>query len=307
MRYTWNGKECYIDGYLATQLDTMVYNISNDWDFLIIISGDRMVRVGKSVLGQQVAGYLAYRTSIYKKTPISFGIDDIYFDSESMTTAAQKKPKYHVNVYDEARESLAATKHTQKVSQDVVDFFNECGQLNQIFVLILPDFFSLKEEIAVGRSECLLNVYRRDIKIMRDMYKEGNQIPLVRFDRGFLEFFSRYKKSDLFDNFRKTRRKNYHSTKANFIGRFMNTYVVDEEEYRKKKAEALERFKERQNKKVEDKYIKIRDYNFAKYHKEGLTGQEMSDRWRGVSTEEFTPQYCLKLARTAANKGGVEV
>ena len=78
--------------------------------------------------------------------------------------AAQTKEKYHPNIYDEARESLASTKHMKKLQEDIIDFFNECGQLNQIFIVVLPDFFSLKEEIAVGRSEILINVYRDEVK-----------------------------------------------------------------------------------------------------------------------------------------------
>jgi len=38
-------------------------------------------------------------------------------------------------------------------------FLIECGQLNQIFVLVLPDFFGLKEDIAVARSEFLFKMF----------------------------------------------------------------------------------------------------------------------------------------------------
>ena len=49
------------------------------------------------------------------------------------------------------------------MQQDLLDFFAECGQLNQVFVIVAPDFFKLSEEIAVARSEYLINVYRKDI------------------------------------------------------------------------------------------------------------------------------------------------
>ena len=50
MKFEFKGKEYYIDGYLASQLDSIVYNVKKDWDFVIMITGNRMVRVGNQSL-----------------------------------------------------------------------------------------------------------------------------------------------------------------------------------------------------------------------------------------------------------------
>lgn len=42
-----DGKRIYVDNTLKLQLDSLIWNIKNDWDFCIIITGDSMVRVGK--------------------------------------------------------------------------------------------------------------------------------------------------------------------------------------------------------------------------------------------------------------------
>ncbi len=272
---TKSGQEIYLDGYLKSALDSMVFNVQEDWDFLIIITGDRMVRTGKTVLAMNIGCYLADRLGT------EWNLDHIFFDSESMIQSAQKFPKNSVLQYDEARESLASVKYTQKIQQDLMDYFNECGQLNHIFILVLPDFFSLKEEIAVGRSECLINVYRKGQEQMLDIYKDGVKIPVTKFQRGFFEFYNRQKKQYLFDGARSSRKKNYHIVKANFVGRFTNNYTVDEQAYRKKKAEALARFSDKKKQEQEARPQRsdvIRDTLILGWLDEGLTQKEIAHK-----------------------------
>lgn len=266
------GKEIYLDGNIVPVLDTLVYNLPNDWDFMVLITGDRMVRTGKSVMAMSICAYLA------DKLGTKYDNDNVFFESQEMIDAAQQMPKNSILHYDEAREGLAAIKTMKIVQQDLIDFFNECGQLNHIFVLVLPDFFSMKEEIAVGRSELLINVYRKNVKVMRDMYKTGNQIPVVRFQRGYFELYNRTKKRILFDMARSSKRKSYQLIKPNINGRFTNNYPIDEEIYKQKKVDALARFKEKKQKEkeVENKSTKAMKF-FIKFCKEKkMTGDEIA-------------------------------
>lgn len=298
MKFEYNNKPCRIDGYLASALDSLIYNIKEDWDFVILITGDRMVRVGKSVLAQQVAAYLAWRSNTYLKLPVTYNLNDIYFDSEDMIKAAENKPKFHINHYDEAREMLAASKHMNILQQKLIDFFNECGQLNHIFILVLPDFFELKEIMAVGRSEILLNVYRGEEKKMKDIYGEGKKIPVVKFKRGMYEFFSRSTKQKLYDKFMTSRRKNYFAVKADFLGNFGNYYMVDEEEYKEKKKDSLRRFQERQKRKVIDRPRKtdiIRDKIVLKLNKEGKSESEIAKQLKKDYDYEVDRTYIYKI------------
>lgn len=267
-----NGHEIYLDGLLVPVLDTLVYNLPNDWDFVILVTGDRMVRTGKSVMAMNVCAYLA------DKLGTKFDNDNIFFDSQTMMDAAQQLPKYSVLQYDEAREGLAAIKTMKTVQQDLIDFFNECGQLNHIFVLVMPDFFSMKEEIAIGRSEVLINVYRKNVQLMRRLYHEKEARPVIRFDRGYFELFNRTKKKTLYDMSRATRRKSYQLVKANINGRFTNYYPLDRKLYDSKKKEALARFKERKEKekKEDSKSLKAIKFFIAKRKKEGLTGEKIA-------------------------------
>lgn len=249
-----NGKEIYLNHLLSYQLDTLIYNLKSDWDFVILVTGDRMVRTGKSVLAMNMAAYLGWR--------LKTGFDlhkNIFFDSQKMIDAAQELPKNSVLLYDEGRESLAASKHANKLQHDILDYFAECGQLNHIFIIVLPDFFELKETMAVARSEFLLNVYRRAEEKEMDIYNEGKKLPIVVFRRGHFEFFSRAKKALLYDRSKSAKQKNYSLVKSNFIGNFTNNYPVDQDEYRKIKAEALARFKEKKESEPVRKTDIVRD------------------------------------------------
>ena len=277
MKYIFEKKEYAIDGLLARQLDTLVYNVKKDYDFVIIITGDRAVRVGKSVLAMQVCAYLSAKLN-EAGMENKYTIDDIYFDNQEMMEAAFKKKPYHVNHYDEGREGLAANKAMKSMQHDLLDFFAECGQMNHIFVIVAPDFFKLNEEIAVARSEYLINVYRTEETREVDLYKTGTKQPVVLLKRGQFEFFDRRTKRNLYDKAQSTRRRNYGLIKANFIGSFSNTYPLGEEEYRIKKKKALSRFtekKEEEKRTKENKKQMFRNKFIFKLKNDGLSASQI--------------------------------
>lgn len=299
MKFEWEGKEYFIHETLSAQLNSLVYNLKSDWDFVILITGDRKVRVGKSVLAMTICAYLARGLAKLKSdrkvlNKNAYSIDNIYFDNKKMIDGAQNKSKYSVIQYDEAREGLAASKAMKQFQQDLIDFFNECGQLNHIFVVVCPDFFELKEDIAVGRSEFLINVYRKESAKMMDIYNEGKKIPITVLSRGYFEFFSRNAKQNLYDIARSTRRKSYHHVRADFIGNFTNQYTVNEEEYRRKKQESLARFKERHNEEKLTKDIMFRNKYIMIRHKEGYKHQQIAD--------DLMETFGVKLARNTISE-----
>ena len=272
MKFLWKEKELYINEWLASMLDSLVYNVKKDWDFVIIITGDRGVRVGKSVLAMTVCAYLAMRISETKyehkflnKDP--YNLDNVFFDNVQMVDMSQRLDQYSIVHYDEGREGLAANKSMRQFQQDLMDFFAECGQLNHIFVIVCPDFFELKENIAVARSECLINVYRKEVAIEKD------GMPLVRFSRGHFEFFNKKKKQILYDMAKSMRRKQYNLVKPNFKGSFTNQYALDEEKYKAKKRESLARFKDRHQEEIKDPIDRhIRNELIIKMKEQGKTG-----------------------------------
>lgn len=285
----------YMDGYLKSCMDSLVWNINKDWDFIIIITGDNLVRSGKSVLGLQIGTYLA------KQLGTPFGLDNVFFDSNDMIAKAQDAPKNSVFIFDEARVALASSKRFLKTQQDLMDYFNECGQLNHVFILILPDFFSLTNEIATNRSELLLNVYRFEENTEKMV--NGVATPITVFHRGRFELFNRKTKATLYWQGKRSGLRNYGMVKANAVCTFPHYYPVDEEAYREKKREMLTRFiqrhreddselQQRGNKfkmeRIVDGIIYTQKYIYKKnnkeiaQHLEELSGEKTSDDYVSI-------------------------
>jgi len=122
MKFSWNGKEWYIHKTLAYQLVSLIYNLKHDWDFVILISGDRKVRVGKSVLAMTICAFLAYLLSVLKtKDKVmnknAYSLDNVFFDNKEMIKEAPERVKFSIIHYDEGREGLAAIKAMRQFQQ----------------------------------------------------------------------------------------------------------------------------------------------------------------------------------------------
>ena len=253
--FNWDGRELWIDNLLRYALDSCVYNIKlnadGDWDIMIIITGNRMVRTGKSTIAQLIGAYFSFRLGI------PYTIKDVYFDSNKMVKEALLKGKYAINHYDEARRALSTSKRMQEIQTDLIDYYNESGQLNQINLIILPDFFDLKEEIAVARSEILINVYREETNIEKEIFDGEGKQPVVKWNRGSFSFFNRNTKARLYDKYRTTHNKNYSCVPANFNSNFEEFFVLPKEEYRNAKLEALKDYEENKKVSAKEKRFKI--------------------------------------------------
>jgi len=291
MRFEHNGYDLYFDDRLATQLHTIAYNLATDWEVVIVISGDRTVRVGKCVLGLTVSAYMSHALKTFNiESP--FTADSVYFDSTKMLKEAIKLPKHSIIQYDEGRESLAASKHMMKLQQDILDFFAECGQLNHVFIVVLPDFFSLKEEIAVPRAEFLLNVYR--VNTPKEVTTTtGEKKIIVNWERGQFQFFSRSRKAQLHDNSRRKNTKWYNPKIANFVGRFSNQYPIDEKQYKDLKLDALKRFRKESGGKGDD--MAFRNAFIMKQYYDGKKPAEIVKLLKEEYNTELSKSYMYEV------------
>lgn len=233
---TVNKIDCYMDGGLRKVLNTIAYNIPNDWDSLILISGDGMVRVGKSVLAQQVGQHLALKLNT------GWDCSHIVFSGEELMHKAKTFPMQSVFIYDEARGELDTKKVMEEITKTLMDFFAECGLYNHVIIIVLPDFFDLPKGIAISRSELLLNVYRD-----RSNKKDSEGEDVVKFERGFFEGYHRPSKKKLYILGKKNF-NDYGQVKRDFVGHFSDTFTVDKEEYIARKREYLKRDRNKESK-----------------------------------------------------------
>ena len=235
----------YLDPTLKQQLDYYIKNISKDWDFVIIVSGEGEVRVGKSVLALQIAAYYCSEIERIYGEKCPFDIDEnIVFTGYNLIKKGNNlgvKYKYPVLIFDEAGADLESSKVMRYTTQAVKDFLRECGQYNMLTILVLPEFFDLPKGIALSRSDCLLNVY-----YLAD--EEGY------FQRGYFKFFSKPMKKYLYLNGKKNLDYNagYTASRRNydFFGTFPNFYPFNEDKYRKAKYKALKAREKMTNKEL---------------------------------------------------------
>ena len=218
----------YMNQNLKDTIDLWVKNVKNDWDFVLIISGQGSVRIGKSVLAQQIACYWTY--AIWKAYDILVPFDiknNIVFHGSDLIKKGNKlgrNHKYGALIFDEAGADLEGIKSMRKSTQNVKDFFRECGQYNMLNILCLPEFFDLPKGIATNRSNALIDCY---------VTTDDNDM----WERGKFNFFSAPAKKKLYRWGKKD--GDYKAAKCDFFGDWDNVYTIDEKEYKEMKVEAL--------------------------------------------------------------------
>ena len=181
-----------------------------------------------SVLAQQIACYWTYAIWKAYDILIPFEIEDnIVFHGSELIKKGNKlgqKHKMGCLIFDEAGADLEGVKAMKKTTQNVKDFFRECGQYNMLNILCLPEFFDLPKGIATNRSNALIDCY---------VTADENDM----WERGKFNFFSAPAKKKLYRYGKKD--GDYAAAKCDFYGDWDDVYVLDEKEYKARKIEAL--------------------------------------------------------------------
>lgn len=202
------GKEFYIDGHLSRQLDNVKEKVLDDDDRVFIVDGGE--RKGKSVFAMQLAC----------KVDPSFCLERVCFTSEDFIKAVKGAKKYQAVVFDEAFTGLASRASLSRVNNLIVSLMMEMGQKNLFVFIVMPSIFFLERYVVLFRANGLFHVYTN----------KGQRGRWMFFGRANLKFL--YLTGKKFFS--------YKVPKANFRGRFLNQYVVNEKEYRLGKKKSLD-------------------------------------------------------------------
>lgn len=202
-----DGIKYHLDDTLKSNLDKAKSAIKKDWDMVFVVDG--VEGSGKSVIAQQMARYC----------DPSLDISRITFSNAELKEVILKAEPYQAVIYDEAYGGASSRGTMSTLNKMLIKFMTEIRQKNLFVFVVLPTFFDLDRYIALWRSRALIHVYSKD------------------FERGTFCFFSRKKKKDLYILGKKF--YSYAKPRANFIGRFVSGYAVDEAAYRKKKYKML--------------------------------------------------------------------
>jgi len=301
----WNGKGkkqkgFYMDGYLKSNLDGVPGFLKKGYDCVGIVSGMGKVRIGKSTHAIQVGAYLAWLLAggemkchqevvdnkqkwiideiVKPKKGVKFSLQEnvVFSADQMMDTATKLYKKYGPNqviVYDEGRQGLDSARAMESINKGMEDFFQECGFMGHVILIVLPSFFKLHEDYAIARSLFLINDYADK-----------------QFNRGYFSFYNEYQKEKLF-YFGKKRigvRAKYAAATQNFWGRFTSWTPFDRKEYDLLKKKALEK---KRRTRQQAKWKRQRDaaiYLVKKFA--GISNQAISDELTIVSGQKISPR-----------------
>jgi hypothetical protein len=222
-------KQYWMHKDLKKNLDTAIYNAKRGFDIVIIVSGDGKTRVGKTMIAQQAGYYCGYRLN----TP--FTEMNMVFGGKTLMETALNLKKNSVIVDDESKEDFSSKSVLARKNKEIDTFFDECGKLNHIIILVATDYFDFNKRIAVNRSELLINV-KRYSKLVKD--DEGNLV--VEFVRGTAHLFGSKKKKKLY-MLSKSNFNDYDAVPYDAKIEFEKYWCINEYEYEKKKDMYLKR------------------------------------------------------------------
>lgn len=248
-----NGKDCnrrgfYMTYYLAKNLLGIPRYLQAAWDVVGIVSGHGKVRIGKSTLAQQIGYFCAWilaggmmeekdpndpGTLVMTRKPnkpVRFSMENLVFTPDDLMKRAddlyKKYGRNQVIIYDEGRSGLDSARAMESVNKIMQDFFQECGFMGHIILIVLPNFFKLHEDYAVNRSIFLVDVYA-DQQLRRGYYNFYNEV-----NKEFLYFNGKKKLGTTLK---------YHGSKISFQGRFTPFSPLDKKEYEAAKRAGLKK------------------------------------------------------------------
>lgn len=208
----------YIDGMLWQNISLLARNIVKDMTYLAIITSSTLeVGTGKSVFAQQIMEAYFEGVRQYHNIDNTLTMENLVFKPKDVIERAFKVPRYSGVIIDEWEDAH----YWSELGMTLRQFFRKCRQLNLFIIIIIPNFFQLNINYAITRS-----VFLCDVTFSGE------------FDRGYFSFYSFKSKKALYLLGKKT--QNYNCVQADFSGRFLDGYVVDEAQYRAAKLKDLE-------------------------------------------------------------------
>lgn len=279
---------------LKTQLDYLIKNVVNDWDFTLLICGEGEVRIGKSTLAQQISTYWTWSLCKILNIKLPHSVrENMVFNGADLIKKGNKLGRAHQYsslIFDEAGADLEGAKTMKQTTQAVKDYLRECGQYNMLNILVLPEFFDLPKSIAMNRSIAMINVY---------WLPDENGY----FERGFFKFYNKPSKKKLYLYGKKD--LDYQCVPETFYGSFPKFYTYDKVEYIEAKREALKNREQTGSK--EKRQMEVL-YAMLKYGRDnGLTLEQLRDEINKRTTNikisyMFISRFLKKMVRVLGEK-----
>lgn len=206
----------HLDPRLKKNLDTKVIRDlqRKDKDCVLVIDGAE--GGGKSTLAFQIGKYV----------DPTLNLNRVVFNAETFKEAIFKAKKGQCVIFDEAFTGLSSRASLSGINRALVSLMMQMRQKNLFVIIVLPTFFLLDKYVAIFRARALIHVY-----------ESGGR-------RGYFKLYNKKLKKYLYLAGKSTYSYKHKSVNTRFKGRFYGKFALGdkkcEEEYRKKKAKALE-------------------------------------------------------------------
>lgn len=222
-----------IPSKLRELLDGFKWAIHNKKQSAVVIVDGRS-GMGKTTISFQMARYM---------TP-DFSLDNVHFTPDSFLEALTHTKKGDTLVFDEAM-LLSSRSALSQINRMIIIAMSMIRSKNLFIIFNVNSIFDIDRNLALSRADLLLHCY-------------GDSLT----DKGkFLAFFrgadgmDRIK--DLYINGKKY--YSYNTPKANFFTTFSSEFVLNEDEYEKKKQIGVNKFLKGSKNALSSKYVVQRD------------------------------------------------
>lgn len=199
---------------------------TRDKDYVMLVSGYE--GSGKSTFASQMAKYV----------DPNFCLDRMCFSAEEFKKSIYDAAKGECVVYDEAVTGMTAGGSITKVGRLLKSLMMQMRQKNLFVIVVIPSVFELNKYAVLHRAMSLFHVWEKK-----------NRYCWVG-----------YNKKDTKRIYITGKKNNVIKVRSRFNGRFYGKMGVEAEEYKEKKAYALEEEEEGQER--VDKFSRQRDFAF---------------------------------------------
>lgn len=209
-------KPVYMDGYLKQILESFKHAVQKKKTSTVLVVDGRS-GMGKTTLSIQVAKFLDEQ----------FCLEQIHFSPEQFLAGLAEARPYSCHIFDEAM-ILTSRSSMTTINKMIVQAMSMIRSKNLFIIFNINSIFDLDKNLALSRADLLLHVY-------------GDNL----VDRGnFAAFFKAKKQEDRLKMLYLMGKKfySYSKPKANFYGRFYSNFIINEEEYEKKKQAGVNAF-----------------------------------------------------------------
>ena len=198
----------YIEPRLHTYLHEKVkIDLSRkDKDYVMIIDGYE--GSGKSTFAQQIGKYVDPTLDLSRICMTA---------NEFKMAIINARPNQCV-IYDEAVTGMTSSDSITRVGKLLKSMMMQMRQKNLFVIIIMPTIFEFGKYAVLGRAKSFFHVYE---------------------SKGKRGYFAGYNRRDMKKLYLYGKKTYSYKVRSRFTGRFYGKYVVNEEEYRKKKADAL--------------------------------------------------------------------